>query len=317
MEQARAMQEACCARIDEEPAPAKTAAQAYYEENGYYICRGLIPSEMIDRLLQRYQEEIVPSAYPFFRQTTSRYESNELTGHGYVKQSFLDIHDYKKYPEFSRITRDIFTSEPVRQALREVTGFKEFNLMQTMLFDANAETVPHQDWWYLDTVPNGHLLAGWFALEDIDERAGRFFVMPKTQAVDLHSDAPNQSHEEWLQRVSAYMQAHPEQVYAPALHKGDVLFWNSRTIHGSLRTQDAAFSRKSLTAHYMPSGFKFGSLTLVKENIAYKTYNGMKFYRTQQDYTAMVGMKSAIKSSALYPAAMEKLRKVQRAFIRQ
>jgi len=298
-------------------APEKSEAQAYYEENGYYIYRSLIPTDMIDRLLQDYQEQIVPSDYPFFRQNTNQYEPNRLTEHGYVKQSFLDIHDYRKYPEFSRHARDIFTCEQVRQALREVTGFKEFNLMQTMLFDANTETVPHQDWWYLDTVPNGNLLAGWFALEDIDERAGRFFVMPKSQTVDLHSDTPGLLHEDWQKRVADYMAAHPEQVYAPALNKGDVLFWNSRTIHGSLRTQDPAFSRKSLTAHYMPSEFKFGNLFLTKENLTYKTYQGMKFYRTQQDYTPMIGVKSALKNSALYPAAaMGALRKMQQAFTR-
>jgi phytanoyl-CoA hydroxylase len=296
---------------------AKTAANEYYEENGYYICRGLIPVDMIDRLLQRYQDEIVPSNFPFSRQTTGKYESNELTEHGYVKQSFIDIHDYQKFPEFSRSARDIFTSHRVREALREVTGFTSFNLMQTMLFDANAETVPHQDWWYLDTVPNGHLLGGWFALEDIDERAGRFYVLPKSLNVDLHSDTPGLSHPDWLKRVADYLAGHPEQIHAPALKKGDVLFWNSRTIHGSLATQDPRFSRKSLTAHYMPSEFKFGNIFRTNENIVYKTYNGMKFYRTQPDYTPLIGMKTAIKNSALYPeSAMKILRKVQKPFSR-
>src|SRR6185312_17127504 len=100
--------------------------------------------------------------------------------------------------------------------LEEITGFDSFNLMQTMLFDANTATPAHQDWWYLDSVPRGHLLAGWFAMEDIDERAGRFYVLPRLWRVELHGDTPNLPHSEWLARMADYTQKHQEQIHAPA-----------------------------------------------------------------------------------------------------
>lgn len=285
----------------------------HYKTNGYCVCRDLIPAPMIDRVVQRYLRDIVPSDYPFFRQNTNVYEPNKLTEHGYVKQSFLDIHDYGKFSEFSRYAREIFTSDAIRAALKSITGIDSFNLMQTMLFDANTETIPHQDWWYLDTVPNGHLLGAWIALEDIDERAGRFFVMPKSVTVDRHSDAPDLAHSEWLKRIGQYVEEHRDQIAAPAMKKGDVLFWNSRTVHGSLTTRDPRFSRKSLTAHYMPSHMTFGNLFTVKESIKYKTYNGMQFYRNQPDYSPVNKLKFKMKTS-LYnsPAIMRNLRKVQK-----
>lgn len=123
--------------------------------------------------------------------------------------------------------------------------------MQTMLFDANAATQPHQDWWYLDSVPRGHLIASWIALEDIDVRAGRFYVLAGSQQQILHE--PGMPHTEWLRLVKRHCDENCERIYAPALRKGDVLFWNSRTIHGSMPTQDDAFSRKSLTAHFLPA----------------------------------------------------------------
>ncbi len=293
-------------------------AQEYYEANGYYVYRNLVPVEMIDRLVACYQQQIVPTRYPFFRQSTNDYQANDLTEHGYVKQSFLDIHDYAKFPHFSQYARDIFTSQVVRNALREVAGFESFRLMQTMLFDANTETVPHQDWWYLDTVPNGHLLAGWFALEDIDERAGRFFVMPKSTSVDLHSDTKDLPHSEWLERISDYVRKHPYQVYAPALKKGDVLFWNSRTIHGSLATKDPSFSRKSLTAHYIPTDFGFGNLFVSKDSISYKSYNGMQFYRNQPDYSLTNRLKFGVKTSVYNsPVVLKKLRRAQQILARR
>ena len=291
------------------------APQQYYASNGYYVWRNLIDSAKIDQLLARYKTDIASATIPFFRQNSSRYEKNKLTQHGYVQQSFLDIHQYKEFPEFSNHAMDIYTSTVMRDALRSVTGFQSCNLMQTMFFDANTETWPHQDWWYLDTVPNGNLLAAWFALEDIDEKAGRFFVLPKSQTVDLHSDTPNLAHTDWIERMRKYVGDHPEQVYAPALKKGDVLFWNSRLIHGSLPTKDPSFSRKSLTAHYMPSEFVFGNLFTRKEWIRYKEHNGMKYYRNQPDYTFYNKLKYGIKASVYdSPRAIKELRKIQKLF---
>ncbi len=226
--------------------------QDYYNTNGYVVVRNLISDQLIDQLLDLYNKQILPSKYPFFRQNTNVYEPNKINEFGHVQQSFLDIHDYGKFPEFSTIAKEIFCHEKTLAALKEITGYNSFNLMQTMLFDANTETVPHQDWYYLDTVPNGNLIAGWMALEDIDERAGRFFVIPQSTNLDLHSDTPNLPHSQWLVRVKEYFEANKDKVTAPALNKGDVLFWNSRTVHGALPTGNQSFSRKSLTVITFP-----------------------------------------------------------------
>lgn len=63
------------------------------------------------------------------------------------------------------------------ETISAVTGASRHNLMQTMLFDLNTATRPHQDWYDLDSVPNGSLIAACIALEDIREEAGRFYVM--------------------------------------------------------------------------------------------------------------------------------------------
>jgi len=152
--------------------------QSYYDEHGYVVVRSLIPEERIARLLAVYTRDIVPSQQRFFRQNSSRYERNRINDHGYVRQSFLDIHDYQSFPEFSAAARDIFCSNEMMETISAVTGAPRHNLMQTMLFDLNTATWPHQDWYYLDSVPNGSLIAAWIALEDIREEAGRFYVMP-------------------------------------------------------------------------------------------------------------------------------------------
>ena len=218
-----------------------------YGRQGYVIARGLIPEAALERVLRTYDRDIVPSNAQFYRQNTNRYERNAITAHGYVAQSFLDIHAYASFPGFREAAFEIFFHPNLLSFISGLTGTRSHRLVQSMLFDLNTATPPHQDWWYVDSVPHGNLVAGWVALEDIHEEAGRFYVMAGSHRCTFHeSGLP---HSEWLARIRRYVDEHPELLHAPGLKKGDVLFWNSRTIHGSLLTIDVSFSRKSLTGH--------------------------------------------------------------------
>jgi phytanoyl-CoA hydroxylase len=293
------------------------AEMAHYARHGYVVVRNLVPRSNIQALLALYAQQIVPSRHPFFRQNTNTYEPNKLSKHGYVQQSFLDIHDYAKYPSFSRSAREIFCAPSMMEALGRITGFKTFSLMQTMMFDRNTETPGHQDWYYLDSVPGGNLIAGWIALEDIDERAGRFYVLRGSHQREFGARLAGCTHTDWLAVIRAYIDSRPEDVSAPALRAGDVLFWNSRTVHGSSPTLDEAFSRKSLTAHYLPEGFEFGNLFAVKRNIPYKSHLGVPFYRNQPDFTHWNRLKFAVKTRAYnYPKLRETLRSMRTAVTR-
>lgn len=287
-------------------------ARNHYEINGYVVVRNVVSNELIDTLLKLYKQQIFPSNYPFYRQSVKAYEPNKLNEFGHVRQSFLDIHDYKKFPEFSTSAKEILCNDAIQEALRQISGSNSFNLMQSTLFDANTEMEPHQDWYYLDTVPSGHLTAAWIALEDIDERAGRFYVLPKSINVNLHCDTPNLPHSKWLRRMKEYVEANKDKIEAPALNKGDVIFWNSRTIHGALPTLDKRFSRKSLIGHYIPSEYKYGNIYMTKDYIKYKIYKGVKYYRNQPDYSLLNKLKFGVKY-AVYdsPWLMQILRKIQ------
>ncbi len=290
----------------------------YYRTHGYAVVRDLVPKSQIRDLLTLYERDIVPSRHPFFRQSSNAYEANEVTVHGFVRQSFLDIHDYREFAEFSHEARDIFCSDAMMSALRRVAGFDRFALMQTMLFDSNTETPGHQDWYYLDTVPSGNLIAAWIALENIDERAGRFYVLPGSHNRDFGAKSPGRTHAQWLAVIRDYIDSHREQISVPALRAGDVLFWNSRTVHGSLATQDESYSRKSLTAHYLPGGFEFGNLFATKANIPYKDHLGIRYYRNQPDFSRWNRVKFAIKTRAYnYPVVREALRAARQVIVKR
>jgi phytanoyl-CoA hydroxylase len=291
-------------------------ASDYYEQNGYAVIEQLVPHRLIDRLMALYRAQILNTPTKFYRQNTNVYDANRLTSAGHVIQSFLDIHHYKKFPEFRQAALDLYFSQELLQGLSEVTGFARHNLMQSMLFDANATTPPHQDWWYLDTVPAGHLLGAWIALEDIHEDAGRFFVMPGTHHVQMHT--PDMPHSDWLARMRTYMDANPGNVKAPALKKGDVLFWNSRTIHGSLPTRDIRYSRKSLTAHFMPAEMTFGNLFTAKPWIEYEQHGEHRYFANQPEHSLKAEWVCKVKV-ALYdsPRLLRLARKFQKRAVAQ
>lgn len=251
----------------------------FYDENGFYIFQKLVPEDLIEKILDIYNSKILESSNYFFRQSSNRWERNKLTGYGYCEESFLNVHDYPDYPGFCEAARQIFCLSQVREALTQLTGSVEHNLMQSMLFDLNAATPAHQDWYYLDSIPSGHLLAGWFALEDIHEDAGRFYVLPKSNQVDFDLTTEEKvSNAPYVQKLKEYVASHQSDIYAPALKKGDVLFWNSRTIHGSLDIRNPKYSRKSLTAHYLPSQYQSGSRYAASPSVIdYEIYEGMRY----------------------------------------
>lgn len=263
---------------------------AEYERDGYCIVRGLVAHDAIDRLLEIYRATVLHSTKPFFRQSTNRWTRTKLNRYGHATDSYRDPHDYPDYPEFCTAIRDILCSERVRAALTDITQSPAHNVVQSMLFDQNTNTPAHQDWYYLDSMPNGQLLAGWFALEDIHEDAGRFFVLPGSHKLELD---PTNSLDinAYMLAVDKWYAANAQKLHAPALAKGDVLFWSSKTVHGSLPTRDESRSRMSLTAHYLPSQFEFGSRNAPRPiHVDYDLHKGMKVRRAlsiHRHYTLM------------------------------
>jgi phytanoyl-CoA hydroxylase len=110
-----------------------------------------------------------------------------------------------------------------------------------------------------------------------------------------------------------HLDAHQDTIHAPALKKGDVLFWNSRTVHGSLETTDERYSRKSLTAHYLPSDLTFGNLFTEKPWVQYKEWDGQRYFANQPEYSLKADLVTRAKV-AVYdnPALLKLARKFQK-----
>ncbi len=255
------------------------AIKAYYDAEGYVVVRDLIPGALCDEAKRSFASEVKPYPGYIYRQATAVPEKNVFTEHGHVINSILNIQDLNRrsFPGFTHAGMQILTHDAVKAAVSVILG-EAGKIIQTMYFDGNPSTWAHQDTYYLDSSELGRMTAAWIAVEDIEPGAGRFFVYPKSHTIDMVKNGGEFdiafNHPRYKQLVLDTIQSHHLECRAPALRRGDVLFWSARTIHGSLETRGSA-SRSSFTAHFIPSSTGMLQFQSREKPLQLRTINGV------------------------------------------
>ena len=237
-------------------------AADYYNREGYVVIRGCAPAEACDAAREAFEKKI--KRYPdyLYRQTGGNPEKNRFNDRSFVMNPILNVQDVPtaSLGDFRVKALHTICNANTRNFLRYVFE-EEPKLVQSMYFEGNSQTWPHQDTYYLDSEKIGTMVAAWYAVEDIQPGAGRFFVYPRSHLIDLGKNGGDFdvafNHARYKKLIVDIIRDHKLECRAPALKKGDVLFWNARTIHGSLETRQPEFSRSSLTAHFIPLSHRF------------------------------------------------------------
>jgi phytanoyl-CoA hydroxylase len=259
------------------------AASAYYETNGYVVLRNIVKREVCDALREAF--DVTVKRYPgyIYRQTTANPEKNQVNEFGFIMNPILNLQSLPstEFEPLKSLAMATFAGEPIRSIGRTLTG-EDVKLVQSMYFEGNAETWPHQDTYYLDSETTGRMFGCWYALEDIDAGAGRFFVVPGSHNIEMEKNGGDVdyafNHNRYKDKVRALLTNSSLQIRAPFLAKGDLLIWNSRTIHGSLKTTRPERSRASLTAHYIPASHRFLQFQSRIRKLNLRKFNGMLFH---------------------------------------
>lgn len=235
--------------------PAATAAiRRRFDQEGYVVVRALVPAALCERLRRAFAAEVRPYPGHLYRQTSGNPERHVFTEHGFMLNPLLNLQSMRqqRFPGFRGAGLAILTHPRLHAVAAAILGAPG-KLVQSMYFEGNSATWAHQDTYYLDATPPGRMTGLWIALEDIAEGAGRFYVYPRSHAVEIGRNRGELDyafhHQRYKQRVGEVIAAHRLVRRAPALARGDVLFFASRTIHGSLPTTVSERSRSSLTAH--------------------------------------------------------------------
>ena len=238
-------------------------AKRFYDENGYVIIRNIFSKKVCDTLRNFWQNEIKSYEGKIYRQTTSSAEVNHFNKNNWVMNPILNIQSLnpKYFSGFRNYAdQNIFSYSELCKILFVFFDEKP-KFVQSMYFEGNSATWEHQDTYYLDSEIIGSMIAGWIALEDISVDAGRFFVCPLSNKIDLIKQVKINNyaynHDRYIHEVVSLIKEKNLKIIAPYLEKGDVLFWNSKTIHGSLDSQSKSYSRSSITFHAIPESHRF------------------------------------------------------------
>jgi phytanoyl-CoA hydroxylase len=260
------------------------AIEAYYREHGYVVIRRLISPELLDAVNVAFNREVLPSRRFIYRQATANPERHVLSPHGFMLNAILNLQslDPRFFGLFRNATEKILTATAMQHALTIVLG-EQSKLVQSMYFHGNPVTWPHQDTYYQDSEHIGTMTAAWVAAEDIAPGAGRFFVYPGSHKIDICKHGGDfdiaYHHDRYKELVLTLIKKHNLTCRAPALAKGDVLFWNAKTIHGSLPTSHPECSRRSLTAHYIPESHQLLQFQSRIKPLSYDIVNGIQISR--------------------------------------
>jgi phytanoyl-CoA hydroxylase len=255
----------------------------YYDENGYVVVRGLLSQGPCDRAAEAFEVEVKPFGGFIYRQASGNPERHVFTNEGFMLNSILNVQslDRRRFPGFRQAGLDLLTHANMQRAVLIILG-EPGKLVQSMYFDGNPVTWPHQDTYYLDAEEIGRMTAAWVAVEDIAPGAGRFFVYPKSHLIDMAKNGGNFDiafhHERYKELVKQVIHRHRLVCRAPALSKGDVLFWAAKTIHGSLHTAEPTCSRRSFTAHFIPDRSRFLQYQTRVKPLKTEFINGMRVH---------------------------------------
>jgi phytanoyl-CoA hydroxylase len=226
-----------------------------YASDGYFVARGAIPQPLVNNLAAVFSDKVKTCTDPLLRQSR-KVEPHNFDAAGFMTEALVNPHANlnPKLIAFRLAILDLACSGEMLRALQDVTLWPKHGLYQVMIFEQST-TPPHQDWYYLDSCPPGCMTAAWAALEDIDPEATRFFVVPGSQDFEraFPEDSIFGSENRYMnEMIEIFNKQYADNVVIPEMKDGDVLFWNSRLIHGSLTGTNLNRSRLSLTAHYIP-----------------------------------------------------------------
>ncbi|MFT5336075.1 MAG: phytanoyl-CoA hydroxylase [Luteibaculaceae bacterium] len=255
----------------------------YYEQEGYAVIRNAIPKALCDTIIEAFRREVKPYPGFIYRQASANPEKHVFTEDEFMLNSILNLQslDSTKFNTFREASMDLLSHSGLHETLADLFGTKA-QLVQSMFFEGNPATWAHQDTYYLDSEQIGSMCGVWFALEDIHPGAGRFYIYPGSQKINVEKNGGDFEiafhHDRYKNLVKEIIRDKKLECKAPPLNKGDILIWNSKTIHGSLAVTQPEVSRMSITGHYIPDSHGFLQFQKIPKPLALREYKGVQMH---------------------------------------
>lgn len=228
----------------------------YYQKNGYVVIKQAIKNNKIDDFIKSYKSIRHNRLFVYYSQSIHIGTRPILNKYSYIKESMQNASRLAFFKNFSKTFQACIYDENISRSLSIINKEKKHISWQNMFFDQSVGTVEHQDSWYLDTEPAGNLIAVWYALENIDEGSGAFFVIPGSHKIGLLDRRKYPNHDDFVNETKNKIKKLGIDKKPMYLEKGDILLWHPYLIHGAFKCEDESKSRKSFTSHFYPISCK-------------------------------------------------------------
>ncbi|MES2740790.1 MAG: phytanoyl-CoA dioxygenase family protein [Pseudomonadota bacterium] len=289
------------------------AFRDYFDREGFIVIRNAVPAACCESAKSGFLKETWLDKRAYFeRHASGKHERHVYTEHGFMKYPIMNLQDIsgKRYPQFKQSGLELLTQSRIRQAM-SVLFSEPGRIVHTMYFDGNQTTWVHRDGDYFDSEHSGKMIGVWVAAEDIHPDSGRFFVVPTSHLIQVPGERHHPNGPGYKAAMADYVRNGPLDCVAPILKQGDVLLWHSLTIHGSLPTLAAQHSRRSFTAHYVPSSHAFARHLTGHRLLHSITVNDVPILLHGDHHSLMGNLKNAMRTD--YPTMYRLIRGVKEA----
>ncbi len=216
--------------------------KATFEENGYYLAKGLFAPDEITALEADFDRIV--------RQLTDSGEAIDATWDGGEAQKIaaandviLHTHNVQKY---SRTWLNAFLNERFLSVVEQIVG-PDIILHHSKLFQKpseNGSPFPmHQDWPYFPTV-NDSMIAGIIHVSDATDEMGCLRVYPGSHRLGRIEGADGRRQNDVLDQYPI------EDATIIEAEAGDVIFFHYFTLHGSMPNRSNATRKTVLCQLY-------------------------------------------------------------------
>lgn len=218
--------------------PSNSEVRKLYEENGYYVARGVFTKEEVC-VLDKDFDRIVAQLLDSNEDVNARWSGPEMERLGGAKTRIVHTHNVQ---QFSACWHRALLQEKFLAVAEALLG-PDIILHHTKLFmkppEVGSPFPMHQDWTYFPTV-NDTMLAGIIHISEATDAMGCFRVYPGTHKLGRIRGTSGTEKSELLAR-------HPIEGGTPLeAQPGDVVFFHYLLLHGSLPNTSAKMRKTVL-----------------------------------------------------------------------
>lgn len=213
-----------------------------FDENGYYVARGLFNADEIGQLELDF-DRIVGQLMDSEEDINARWKGEEQAKMGTQETVIYHTHNVQRY---SSLWREAIMKKKFLDVVEEIIG-EDIVLHHTKLFQkpaGNGASFPfHQDYSYFPTVADS-MMAGIIHVSDATDEMGCLRVIPGSHKLGPLENSNGQGNVEFLEKYPL------EDGTILEANAGDVVFFHYFTLHGSRPNVSSKIRKTVLSQMY-------------------------------------------------------------------